>query len=187
LLKRKKRGKTWRKRCGKLASSFSPTEAHITPAEADIAVGRILMALMPSKVPTVSVADCQSEFEREYPELCERYHPSGKFPRRAFRSALLTNSAVSGAHQEKWQAEAEMYGFARDSPADWRRLAARFARMSARNKGEEMVIAGAMPYKILCLSGEIGPGPARLPITPLAHWRASSESNRLWTELQSAA
>jgi hypothetical protein len=91
------------------------------------------MALMRSKVPTVSAAGCQREFEREYPELCERYHPSGKFPRRAFRSALLTNSAVSGAHQEKWQAEAEMYGFARDSPADWRRLAARFPRMSGFN------------------------------------------------------
>jgi hypothetical protein len=99
----------------------------------NIAVGRILLALTRSKVPTISAAGCQTEFERKYPELCERYHLSLEFLRTAFRSALLTNSAVSGAHRGKWQAEGEMYGFAKESPPDRRRIAARFARMSGPN------------------------------------------------------
>jgi hypothetical protein len=45
---------------------------------------------------------------------------------------LLTDSAVSGAYQGKWQAEGEM-DFIKDSPPDRRRIAARFARMSGPN------------------------------------------------------
>jgi hypothetical protein len=110
-----------------------PAEAHIAPAEVNIAVGRILLALTRSKVPAISAAGCQREFERKYPELCERYHLSGEFLRTAFRSVLLTNSAVSGALRGKWQTEGKIDGFAKDSPPDRRRIAARFARMSGSN------------------------------------------------------
>jgi hypothetical protein len=60
-----------------------------------LAVLEILRALVRSKPAAITAADCQREFERKYPELCERHHLSGEFLRSEFRLALRNNSTVS--------------------------------------------------------------------------------------------
>jgi hypothetical protein len=53
-----------------------------------LAVLEILRALVGNKRAAITTADCQREFERKYPELCERHHLSGEFLRAEFRLAL---------------------------------------------------------------------------------------------------
>ena len=64
------------------------TRPFLLPAEANIAASRVLRALIRSKQPAITATDCQLDFERRYPDLCERYHLSEELLRNEFRSAL---------------------------------------------------------------------------------------------------